>query len=290
MKMLQHFVWVGILSVFLFSCTKTETLVVDNNTPPPDQTPQSFNREAYLNRVFISLIGRKPTNTEEASAFALIPDAAPTQAQLEALLETVFLNPGYVARSYDNARIDLLNNLDTAEISKTLATFDQIINSTTDPILIDQINREKIRLQEMLTIPADLSNGTLDRRGLHKRCIHNWFYDQINMGTANFVISSFQNFLFRPPTTSEQAQGISMVDGLSGTLFLSAGNSKTDYLTIFFNSQHYAEGQVKDAFRRYLFREPSANELSSYTVELFTDWNYNRLVKKLLSSTEYAYQ
>jgi hypothetical protein len=290
MKMLQHFVWVGILSVFLFSCTKTETLVVDNNTPPPDQTPQSFNREAYLNRVFISLIGRKPTNTEEASAFALIPDAAPTQAQLEALLETVFLNPGYVARSYDNARIDLLNNLDTAEISKTLATFDQIINSTTDPILIDQINREKIRLQEMLTIPADLSNGTLDRRGLHKRCIHNWFYDQINMGTANFVISSFQNFLFRPPTTSEQAQGISMVDGLSGTLFLSAGNSKTDYLTIFFNSQHYAEGQVKDAFRRYLFREPTANELSSYTVELFTDWNYNRLVKKLLSSTEYAYQ
>jgi hypothetical protein len=290
MKMLQHFVWVGILSVFLFSCTKTETLVVDNNTPPPDQTPKSFNREAYLNRVFISLIGRKPTNTEEASAFALIPDAAPTQAQLEALLETVFLNPGYLARSYDNARIDLLNNLDTAEISNMLATFDQIINSTTDPILIDQINREKIRLQEMLTIPADLSNGTLDRRGLHKRCIHNWFYDQINMGTANFVISSFQNFLFRPPTTSEQAQGISMVDGFSGTLFLSAGNSKTDYLTIFFNSQHYAEGQVKDAFRRYLFREPTANELSSYTVELFSDWNYNRLVKKLLSSTEYAYQ
>lgn len=290
MKILHHFVWVGILSVSLFSCTKTETLVMDNNTPPPDQTPKSFNREAYLNRVFISLIGRKPTNTEQASAYALVPAVAPTQSQLEAMLETVFLNPGYLARSYDNARIDLLNNLDTAEITNMLATFDQIINSTTDPILIDQINREKIRLQEMLTIPSDLSNGTLDRRGLHRRCIHNWFYDQINMGTANFVISSFQNFLFRPPTTSEQAQGISMVDGFSGTLFLSAGNSKTDYLTIFFNSQHYAEGQVKDAFRRYLFREPTANELSSYTVELFTDWNYNRLVKKLLSSTEYAYQ
>jgi hypothetical protein len=290
MKILNHFLWVGILSVFLFSCTKTETLVVDNNTPPPDQTPKSFNREAYLNRVFISLIGRKPTNTEQASAYALVPAVAPTQSQLEAMLETVFLNPGYLARSYDNARIDLLNNLDTAEITNILATFDQIINSTNDPIVIDQVNREKIRLQEMLTIPADLSNGTLDRRGLHRRCIHNWFYDQINMGTANFVISSFQNFLFRPPTTSEQAQGISMVDGFSGTLFLSAGNSKTDYLTIFFNSQHYAEGQVKDAFRRYLFREPTANELSSYTVELFTDWNYNRLVKKLLSSTEYAYQ
>lgn len=275
---------------FLISCTRTETLVVGNNSAPPDNTPKSFNREAYINRVYISLIGRKPSFTEKASAEAMVPLTAPTPAQLEALLETVFLNPGYLSRAYDNIRIDALNNLDTAEITNMLSTFDQILNSTSDPFIIDQINREKLKLQEMLTIPADLANATLDRRGLHRRCINNWFYDQINMGTANFVISSFQNFLYRYPTESELSNGISMVDGFSGALFLNSGNSKTDYLTIFFNSLNYAEGQVKDAYRRYLFRDPTALELSSRSVELHSDWNYNRLVKQILSSNEYAYQ
>jgi hypothetical protein len=290
MKTLSYFLRVFGMLLLLMACTKTETLVIGDNTPPPDNTPKSFNREAYINRVYISLIGRKPSFTEKASAESILPLNAPTQTQLENFLETVFINPAFLSRTYDNARIDLLNNLDTAEITRIINTFDQIISSTTDPFVIDIANKEKARLEEMRLIPSDMSSGTLDRRGLHQRCINNWFYDQINMGTANFVISSFQNFLYRYPSESELSNGIAMVDGLSASLFLNAGNSKTNYMSIFFNSLNYAEGQVKDAYRRYVFREPTPNELSSHAVALHATWNYNSFIKQLLSSSEYAYQ
>ena len=275
--------------MLLFGCQRSETLIIPNNTAPPDQTVTTFNRESYINRIYISLMGRKPDAAELEQAASILPLQAPSKAALQQFLSTVMTKPGYLMRAYDNARIDYLNNLDTAEISNVIASFSVLISSATDPFIIQALNKEVQRLIVMQNIPVNMLNGNLSRSGMHRLCIDNWFYDQINMGSANFVISSFLNFFFRQPSEAEQMNGIRMVDGASASILLHSGNSKTEYLDIFFTSLDYAEGQVRDAYVRYLFREPTTNELSSLSVQLHADKNYEALQKHILSSDEYVY-
>lgn len=281
----------GLLLVLMMlpGCRQSETLIIPDNTAPPDRTEKSFNRESYINRVYISLMGRKPGAAELQQVEALIPAAAPTTEQLRAFLSSLMSQQDYRMRAYDNARIDYLNNLDTSEISRMIGTFELILSGTTDPFVIQLANREIQLLRDMQNIPSDMQAGILTRKGMHRRCIHNWFYDQINMGSANFVISSFLNFFFRQPSEAEQTNGVRMVDGASASILLQTGSSKSDYLDIFFNSMDYAEGQVRDAYKRYLFREPTVNELSSLSVQFHQSQNYEDLQKHILSSPEYVY-
>jgi hypothetical protein len=192
-------------------------------------------------------------------------------------------------RAYDQARVDYLQNLDTADIRSQINLYESQLPLIQDSFQIDFIRKELVYLYQLDSVIPDLQAGKLTREQMHMRCIRNYFYDQINMGTANFVISSFQNFLFRYPTESELSSAITMVDGGSGVLFLTGGNSKADYLSIFFSSLPYAEGQVRDAFKRYLFREPTTAELSSLSVKLQQDQDYRALQRNLLSSDEYVY-
>ena len=108
------------------------------------------------------------------------------------------------------------------------------------------------------------------------------------MGTENFVVSTFQNFLFRYPSDAELLNGKTMVDGDNAILFLVIGKSKTDYLNIFFTSDDYYEGQVRNAFRKYLFREPSPAEIALYADVYKTGDNYSLLQKEIFALDEYS--
>ncbi|MDZ7847129.1 MAG: hypothetical protein U5L96_10360 [Owenweeksia sp.] len=76
------------------------------------------------------------------------------------------------------------------------------------------------RLDAMLQIPGKLDSNLIDHIELHRRIIDNPYYDDINMGTENFVVATYQNFLFRYPTGVELEEAKKMVDGFPGSLFL----------------------------------------------------------------------
>jgi len=122
---------------------------------------------------------------------------------------------------------------------------------------------------------------------MQKRCINNYIYDQINMGAANFVISSFLHFLNRAPTTNELTQGENMVNGQPGTLFLQVGQSKPDYLLIFFSSLNYYEGEAVLLYNKYLFRNPSSVEMSNAATKYQSTLDYIQMQKDILSTNEY---
>jgi hypothetical protein len=146
-------------------------------------------------------------------------------------------------------------------------------------------------LNRLDTLKKDLSNmyaGTMDYRGLLSRMTNNYFYDQINMGSENFVISTYQNFLFRYPSTAELTAGKTMVDGNTSTSFLQVGKSKYDYITIFFKTDDYYEGQVRFIFKKYLFREPNSGEIYLYSNVYKTTNDYKELQKAVFSTNEYA--
>lgn len=280
----------GFLIVFIVfaSCKKDKEILVDGNTAPPDGTISNVIKENYVNKTYISLLGRKPVASELSAGLTVLNQNNLSPANRIQFLDDVLSKPGYNQRLYDIAVADLLNNLDTAQVSQMIYVFGLLLTDPQYQQQWPQIQAEKTKLELLKSSVADLEAGTLDVIGLHQRCINNYFYDQLNMGTENFVVSMFQHFLYRYPTQNELDEGKKIVDGFSGVLFLQTGNNKNDFIQIFFGSTNYFEGQVRDLYKRYLFREPTSTESAEQAADYKSLKDYQELQKFILSTNEYV--
>jgi hypothetical protein len=284
----RFFLFFSFLFVLISSCKKDEQITVPGNEAPPDYTIPNSTKENYINKVYISVLGREPDSTEFAKSFSILNQNNLSVANRKQFLDSVLATPVYNDRLYQIAREELLNDLDTNDITLYMAVFQGLLADTVNRAFWPQITFELNRLDTLKRVSADLASDAINIIEMHRRCVNNFFYDQINMGTENFVVSMFQNFLFRYPTTSELSESKTMVDGQNAVLFYNIGRSKPDFLNIFFSSTSYFEGQVRALFVRYLFREPTSSEVSSYTVLYKNSLDYKDLQKDILSSNEYA--
>ena len=277
-----------VLTLTFIGCKKDDDpVLIPNNTAPPDGTISTVTKETYVNRAYISLLGREPIDSERESALAILSKDNLSQSNREEFLDEILAKDNYEVRLYEIARTELLDALDTAEITTNIAIFEFLLTDSSNIAIWDALNYEIDRMEEMKTIPSELANGSLDVIGLHRKCVNNYFYDQLNMGTENFVVSMFQNFLLRYPTIAELDEGKLIVDGLGGLLFLEQGNSKDDFLDIFFDSSDYFEGQVRDLYLRYLFREPDTKEVIPLANAYQQNKDFGQLQKAILSLDEY---
>lgn len=275
--------------ILIVGCKKDEAIVVvSGNTAPPDNTIASIVKENYVNKVYISVLGRKPETAEMASGLSLIDQHNLSVADRNAFLDDVFSKPGYNQRIYEIASIKILNSFDTTAINDQINLYKLLLTQPQYAPFYDVINMELVRLYDLKDIPADLNNTTLTPIGMHRRLMNNYFYDQINMGTENFVVSSFQNFMDRYPTSNELEEGKNMVDGLSAILFFTTGTTKDNYMDIILDTDNYFESQVRELFVRYLFRQPTSVEMTDCAADYKTDLDYKKLQKAILSLDEYV--
>ena len=275
------------LSIAIFSCKKDKEIIIGDNTAPPDGTISNVVKENYVNKACISILGRKPTATELSAGESILNQHNLSTADRNLMLDGILAKPGYNQRQYDVAVATLLNNLDTAEITSNLLTFQYLLTQPQYAPYYAQLNYEIGRLKLLKASVADLNAGTINEIGLHKRCINNYFYDQINMGTENFVVSMFQHFFFRYPTDDELKRGKNMVDGFEDVLFLKTGTTKDDFISIFLGCDNYFEGQARDLYLRYLFRAPTSVEMSDKAKSYKGSLSYQQLQKDILSTNEY---
>jgi len=56
----------------LNSCTKEETNLIQGNQPPADEAITPLSIDNYINRIYISLLGRKASDLEFITAKALL--------------------------------------------------------------------------------------------------------------------------------------------------------------------------------------------------------------------------
>ena len=286
MKRVLVFIFPVIIAIS--SCKKDKEILIGNNTPPPDGTISNVIKENYVNKAYISLLGRKPNVTELSSGETILNQHNLSIADRNQMLDAIIAKPGYNQRINDIAIANLLNNLDTAQITQYIYLFGKLLADSAYMASWNQIKIEKAKLELLKSAFADLQSGKIAIIELHRRCINNFFYDQINMGTENFVVSMFQNFFYRYPTDEELAQSKQMVDGFSGILFFQVGHSKDDFMNLFFASDSYYEGQVRDLYLRYLFREPTSVEMSAETAAYKNTGKYKSLQKDILSLNEYV--
>jgi hypothetical protein len=283
----KQFLFVVILAALFASCNKTEDIIIDNNVPPPDHTIDSSIIQIYVNKAYINILGREPLPAEKSSAVAQLNGDNFSEANRKIFIQSLITKPDYHRNQYNIARIEYLQNLDSTEIEGQIYLYQLLLSQPQYAPFYDVLNSEIARMQLLKVTVNDLEAGTLDRKGMLKRCVNNFFYDQINMGSENFVVSTFQNFFFRYPTISELNTGKLMVDGGNAILFLEIGKSKNDYINIFFNTDDYYEGQVRYIFKKYLFREPSSAEINYYA-GVYKNNSYSALQQEFFSLDEYA--
>lgn len=286
--MARVFGFLFFLAVLVASCKKDKEIIIEDNTAPPDGTISNVIKENYVNKSYISVLGRKPSSSELSAGIAILNQHNLSVADRNQVLSDIFSKPGYNQRLYDMSIATLLNNLDTAQITVFIYVFQTLL---TDPQYQSQwplIQVEKTKLENLKKSASDLNSGSISIIGLHKRCVNNYMYDQVNMGTENFVVSMFQNFLYRYPTEDELTQSTQIVDGFEGVVFLQTGTVKDDFINIFFDCNNYFEGQVRDLFLKYLFREPTSVEMSDKATIYKSSLDYKALQKAILSTNEYA--
>lgn len=276
------------LMAVLSSCTKDDIVVINDNMAPPDSTISEVTYESYVNRSYIALTGRKPSDQEETSALSLLHAGGLDLDSRKTMLEGIVATDAYRVNLYIESGDLLLNGYDTTILNTYINVLNQALNDTSLMFLWSDIQYELVRLQDLKDVPYDLYNGTIDRAEMQRRMVDNYAYDQINMGTENFVLSIFDLILLRQPTTAELLEGKNMVDGFEGTLFLKIGNSKSDLLDIFFASQEYYASQVTAAYQKYLFRDPTVEELSEYTTLYNTTGSYEDVLVEILATDEYV--
>ena len=274
--------------LLVVSCKKEEIILVPGNQAPPDHTVENITIESYINRVYISLLGRKPIQAEFDAAFTPLRSSDLSKDSRRVFIDNLTSTSPYQNRLFDVGRSLYLNSIDTTSIREQRDLFNLLLTQPPYQSIWPQITIERDRLNEILAIPADFATGTLTMSEMHRRLVHNYIYDQINMGTQNFVVSMFENFLFRYPTSAELAEGTAMVDGFTSTFFLQQGQNKVDFIDIFLASGAYFEGQVRDIFLRTHFREPTAEEVSILAVEYANSKDYEGLMREVLSTDEFA--
>lgn len=277
-----------VLMVLAVSCKKSELETITGNQPPPDTTTTNEVVEDYINRTYILVLGREPDSLEFTSAFTALKNGLLSESSRYDFLDQVFADTGYKWRQYDKWKGELLNNIDTVDVTFQIALTDFQLGDTTFQIFWPILQYERDRLVELQQAGPLYAAGQISIRELQSRMINNYFYDQINMGSLNFVLFSFQQILNRNPTLVEQNSGVSMVEGNSAVLFLQSGSSKDDYLSIFFNADDCYEGAVVRLYHDFLFRAPESLEMSVAALQYKNTGDYEQLQKDILATDEFV--
>lgn len=282
--------------IFLFSlvlivasgCKKDE-IIIDGNNPPPDSTISALVIENYVTKCYISLLGREPSQQEEAAAIATLKNGNLSVASRKQLLGVIIDNPAYYDKVLEYNAIKLINTpFDTLVIQEQLSLVQLVIQDPQYADYVDLLQSMIDNYELLLTTPEQFRNGAINMQEMHRRLVTNDIYDQINMGSFNFVLSMFNSFLFRDPTGDEHQSGIDMVDGLVSVIFYQTANTKEDFIHIFLHSDDYYEGQVRELYARYLFRDPTSEEQGYHAVRYKQSGNYERLQIDILSTNEFA--
>ncbi|TNE79295.1 MAG: hypothetical protein EP332_11335 [Bacteroidetes bacterium] len=271
------------IGLALASCSKTH--VYENNTPPADNSISELEISTYINRVYISLLGRKADAEEFSDAKELMGNQ-PGLAEREQLLDQLLQLPEYKSNYVLRWRQDLIEGIDSIQASKDMALYTfQLQDSAMNPLIRSELQNRVVRLQNLVMVNQDYLNGVIDWKGVIRRFIDNHYYDEINMGTENFVVSLFQHFLDRYPSAQELEDAKRMVDGFSGILFLQTGNSKAQCLDILFSSEAFMEGQIHRLYQNYIYRKATQDEVL-YQLDLYQQTQLIQSIQRSILTSE----
>ena len=279
-----------VFGVLLVSCNNdtVEPIVNTDNTAPPDVQYSDLEVKNYVNRCYIVAFGRKASDSEADSHVGALQSGNMTTAARETFLDGILNSAEHSKLLYGRAVADMLNNADSVAIQQQIDGFESLLSQTQYAPFKPEIQLELDRMNALQSADEDFVAGSITYKTLEKRIILNRLYDDINMGTLNFVVSVFEHLLDRQPTESELERGIAMCDGQQAVIFLEDGASKNDFMDILHASTDYHAETTKRQFQRLLFRDPTAEELTALSQAFANSGDFRKLERSIMATTEFV--
>ena len=274
------------ISMLLSSCGRDTIVPVDNF--PADSTITQVELENYINRTHIALLNRKPTASEFSQSIQQLDINRYDRDIRDAYITSIqdMQRSRWAVWQFLSDRI--LDGTDTADVYWSAQRYQQRVNNSSTQT------------------EQDYWQGLLDRTNNNIATLNGWYsndstfdaligwmvrmpvYDEINMGTENFVVSIYQHFYHRYPTDHELEQASDMVDRQWGLLYGTNGNSKADFIGIFTTQGEFKQGIIINVFESYLNRLPTTFETDRFLNHLSNGWDYQKLQRYLLTDSEFV--
>ena len=303
--MLKCHFFLLLTAVFFAACNKAGQIIVpDNDAPYYDEIP-TLKVENYINKVFIDLIGREPTDVEMEKELAFLREGDLALEYRDSLINKLQKDTTYVpgdssykkayyhwlyelakAHTIEGASIDEINeflgNLYTAKYKKELEG-----DTLSDQYFSILASIE--RLEKLISAEWEYFADSIELNEMMRRMIDNAVYNQINMNSFNFINATFDNLLFRYPSQEEFNEAYTMVEDQEDAVIFGRGAStKGGYMKILVESKAFYEGMVIWAYQTLLARIPSTEETYILLDEFYYDHDFQKVQRMILRTDEYA--
>lgn len=301
--MLNKIIYIILFFFLINSCKKESQTFSDNDAPYYGEIPTIL-LENYVNRIYIDLIGREPLDEEMDNDVQYLRGAEITLESRDSLLyklqfDTTFIEGdssykfAYFHRIYEMVKVRLLEGASNAYISSDLNNhWSNYVNDSVNGNMLDA-NKKLLnyhRLNNVLLAELQYYNGVIEIDEMHRRMIYNSVYDKINMNTFNFINATFDNLLFRFPTSYEFNEVYLMINDNTAQIVLgSSGNNKENFSYIICDSREFYEGVIIWAYGTLLAREPSSKEIDFLMQSFYQNHDFQWVQRQIMKTDEYAH-
>jgi hypothetical protein len=296
-----------IISLFLSTFTSCKTEQIDkkydnNNALNPGNLP-TVKIENYVNRLFIDLLGRVPTQAEMNAEVAILKTAKASKETRLALIQKLQCDNSFVEgdssyqkayyqRIYDMVKSRLCEGASDGDFNDYvgLANFAlKIARLEGDSIKVFQALEQIARNKRIVDSKDEYRFGAISINEMYARLIDNNVYDNINMNSFNFVNATFDDLFYRFPTKSEFEIAYNIIEtNQLGSLFSGFASNKREYCVLLTSTSEFYEGLIKWMYLNLMGREPRTDEVFALYDDFRKDGNLQLLQQQILITDEYA--
>jgi hypothetical protein len=269
-----------------------ENHVISGNLLPYYNGVSTIKIQSYINKIYVDVLGREADNAELIQATTYLTGHNLSDGSRDTLINNLLITTEFYTQLFLKTSGNMLNSTGKQDVLDQINFYTYLVSfnlQNQDTVSANALLVEIDKMQKLAVADSLLKINAIDINEFYRRFIHNYFFDEINMGAENYVKASFENLFYRLPTTNELNQGVGMINGLNPMiLFLQSGNSKGDFAHIVTHCNAFYEGLITTAYTNYLLRKPTDTELSGHLTNLAATKNYVALIKSILKSKEYA--
>ncbi|MEM6804523.1 MAG: hypothetical protein AAF696_24195 [Bacteroidota bacterium] len=293
-----------IILIVCWACKEPgEIIIVPDNPSPPYSGITELSLNNYINRAYIDLIGREPLDSELERDANFLRNRQTTETALDTFLLMLQTDTTYIAgdssyrhaycwQLYAQAKARMIEGESEEGMYFDILQLEQ--KYLKDSLLGNEIGMsfalsEIEKLRAIIEAPQAYRKGLIDLSELFKRMLLNEIYDEINMGTFNFVHASFDDLFFRFPTEAEFEAGFEVVEYNKSRIIMGEScQNKQEYAEILVHSREFHEASIRAAFISLLGREANTEEILELMPTLILEQDYAQMQRFIMKMPEYA--
>ncbi|MEM8886731.1 MAG: hypothetical protein AAGD28_02015 [Bacteroidota bacterium] len=280
-----------------------EVIFVPDNTPPPYAGVDELTVQNFINRAYIDLIGREALDSEMDKDLAYLQlrelDPLAIDTFLQKLQRDTTVRSGGMSyrqawawQLYVRAKARIIEGEADDEIEFDISQLEQKYEK--DSLLGNEIGmafaeQEILKLEALLGAAQEIEASNMSMSELYRRMIHNEIYDEINMGSFNYVNATFDDLFFRFPTQAEFEAGFDVIEFNRSRIVLGENcQSKREYAEVLSSSREFHEACIEADFLSFLGRSASHEEMLELLPVLFVEQDYERVQRIIMKNKDYA--